>query len=97
MSRAKDIKKGLKKTMKVMTAMKESRSPNNTKCLVKITRKLSLEINCQRVDWKDDPNYGMPLGFEIYAIKDSRAVDCATIDTNGNFEEDILYLLNCYI
>lgn len=94
-------KRGCKKTLKIMTGMMQNRNINDIKETVKITKNLSLEVNAIRNDIRSPlyDGYGEVLSFEVYAIKNNISVDCVTIDafTSENFENDIMYLLNCYV
>lgn len=96
MARQDKIEKGYRKVKKAIQKMKESRSPNYTSELVKITDKLTLEVKCERVEFAArEEDIGTAYGFEVYAIKDGKDIDCAS--DHGNLDEDIKYLLNCYI
>lgn len=95
------IKRGYKKTIKVINRMIGNRDINDIKETVKISKDLSLEVNAIRNDIRSPlyDGYGEILSFEIYAIKKNKSADCVTIDifTSENFENDIMYLLNCYM
>ena len=96
MGRQDQIEKGYRKVKKVIQKMKESHSLDYTSERVKITNKLTMEVKCVRSEFevrKED--IGTAYGFEVYAIKDGKDIDCAS--DHGNFDEDIRYLLNCYI
>lgn len=95
------IKRGCKKTLKVIFRMMQNRDINDVKETVKITKDLSLEVNAIRNDIRSPlyDGYGEVVCFEVYAIKNDSSVDCVTIDifTSENFENDVMYLLNCYV
>ena len=95
MARQDRVEKGYKKAKKVIDRMLGTKKINDVKELVKITDKLTLEILCERAEYGDDR--GAAYGVEVYAIKNGQAVDVATMTINNNLEQDIKYLLNCYI
>lgn len=95
MAREERIEKGYRKAKKVIDRMLSTKNIEDVKELVKITDKLTLEINCERAEHGDDR--GAVYGLEVYAIKDGQAVDVATMTVNNDIEQDIKYLLNCYI
>lgn len=91
------VEQGFKKAKKVINRMIESRDLEDIKETVKITDALSLEINCIRADVGMPDYIGMAIAFEIYAMKNNKAVDCVTVDVDDSMNEDICYLLKCYI
>ena len=95
MTRQNRIENGYKKAKKVIDRMLASKSLEDVKELVKINDKLALEINCERAEYGGDR--GGVYGLEVYAIKNGQAVDVATMTINNDIEQDIKYLLNCYI
>ena len=96
MKREERIEKGYRKVKKVIKKMQKSHSLNYTCELVKISNKLTFEVKCQRKEFEvHEEDIGSAYGFEIYAIKEGRDIDCVT--DHGNFDEDIKYLLNCYL
>lgn len=88
------INKGYVKAKRAFIKLNESRKLDYTQEKVKITKRLSLEINCIR---NDVGEIGLPLEFEIYAVKNSDWVDCCTVYTVEQADLDIMYLLNCYV
>lgn len=91
MTREDRIEKGYIKTKKVIDRMLGSESLEDVKEVVKINEHLSLEVNCERAESGD------AYGVEVYALKDGQAVDVVTMTFNNDMEQDIKYLLNCYI
>ena len=95
--REQTIQRGLKKVMKIIDRMENTNSVDDIQEIVKVTNKLLLEVNCHRDDEKGSSNYGMPYMYEIYAIKENKSVDCATISDIRKTESEVTYLLNCYV
>lgn len=63
-----------------------------------LPNKLYLEINCIRNCEDEAPSSGSPLCFDVYAIIDGKTVDGVTIDGFcSTFDDDVIYLLNCYV
>lgn len=94
MSREIFINKGYTKAKRALNKLNESRELDYTQELVEITKNLSLEINCIR---SDAGEIGLPLEFEIYALKSGETVDCCTVHEESQADSDIMYLLNCYV
>lgn len=95
--RKKIIEEGLQKAMVKIQKMLGNRDLDDVTRRVRVTKKLSLEINCIRED-EDEESLGDPIFFEVYAILKGEDHDCVTI-TPGyeNIEEEVMYLLNCYV
>jgi hypothetical protein len=95
--REQTIQKGIKKVLKTIERMENTRSIDDILENVKITNKLILEINCFREENEKSEYYGEPHMYEIYAIKEDNPVDCATISDVRKVESEVMYLLNCYV
>lgn len=94
MNRETVISKGCLKAKQAIAKLEKSRDIDYTEERVKITNSLELEIVCIR---DDAGQTGMPLEYEIYALKDGNAVDCCTVYLWEQADKDIMYLLNCYV
>lgn len=94
MSREVVIHEGFAKAKQALSKLEKSRDVDYTVERVKINNVLSLEIVCVRDDAEE---IGMPLEYEIYALKNGNAVDGCTAQSLGQAEKDIMYLLNCYV
>lgn len=92
------IKRGLENVLKAYRKLNESRDLEYTKEIIKITKRLSLELECIRTipDMDEDFN-GTPISYEVYAVKDGTEIDCVTIDAWADAKPEIEYLLNCYV
>lgn len=89
------IQKGLIKAGKVFKRMIKSRDINYTEHTVKITKNLMIKFECIRCEMGS--SRGEPIGFEIYAIKDGKEVDCCTLHYPPDVNMELLYLLDCYV
>jgi hypothetical protein len=90
------IKDGLTKVVMVIDDMKKLHLSGTITKMVRINGSLSLEINDIRDDDPESLFYGQNAHYEIYAIKNGKAVDCMTINIFRNLKDDVYYLLNCY-
>lgn len=89
------VESSLQKVMKIINDMKCSNSFDDVVREIKITNKLSLKVECERSDVVEV--MGTALFFEIYAVKNNKEVDCASVETYGDIEGEVKYLLNCYV
>lgn len=97
MSRKEIIQKGFEKTKKVCDRMTGNRDLSDMKETVKITEKLSLEVNCYRGESIGIQDDGQPLSLEIYAIVNGEDTDVCTIDDFRTIDKYLMYLLTCYV
>ena len=91
-------KRTIEKVKEIVTRMYHG-SEDDVKETIKVSDKLSLEVNCIRGD--EDSDYpGEALAFEVYAVKNGVDEDCASFDflevKNDAYVDDIEYLLNCW-
>lgn len=87
------IRKGFAKVKRAYDKLNSSRDMDYTQELVKITSKLSLEVNCIR---NDEGEIGQPLWFEFYVTVEGNTVDGDTVHNLSDIDKEIMYLLNCY-
>jgi len=100
MSREQIISEGLRKTKDIIAKMLEHNDSLDEKRNVNITRTLCLEVVCDRASDDDPFPVGTPLSLEVYAIKNGKDVDGVTIGSwasDNEMDDDITYLLNCYV
>lgn len=88
------IQRGLVKARKIFDKMNASRDMEYLTDTVRINNRLTLKFECQR----NEADYcrGRACCFEIYAVKDGEEVDCCTLHLK-DVNEEIIYLLNCYV
>lgn len=96
--RKEQVKKEVKRALEVVEKMKKSTDMDYILECVVVSENLTLEINCIRNDYEDSVCYGEAMYFEVYALDgNNTAVDCMTISMYRNLEEDLTYLINCYM
>lgn len=96
--RKEKVQKAVEKALEVIKKMQESDDIEYVLEKVAVSKNMTLEINCIRLDQEDSSAFGEALYFEVYALdKNERAIDCMTLTMYRNFEEDITYLINCYL
>lgn len=90
------IKRTIEKVKEIVKRMYHG-SEDDVKETIKVSDKLSLEVNCIRGD--EDSDY-LGEAFEVYAVKNGVDEDCASFDfldvKNDAYVSDIEYLLNCW-
>lgn len=90
----KTVENGFEKVKRAIEKMKNSRSFDDMKRTVRISKKLSIGIECLRAENGMPDHIGFPYSFDLYAIRDGEEID--SITDIQNEDEDIMYLLNCY-
>lgn len=95
MKREEKIENGFKKTMTRLDKMQKSRRVTYVNDKVKISDKLALLLECERNEVAELGDVGRPYGFQVYAIVNGDEVDCCS--DHGKIEDDIRYLINCYV
>ena len=107
MNREDIIKDGLRKTKNAIVKMLDNTDANDTKRRVKIKNNLYLEVVCVRVENDDEDEVlglhipvGTPISIELYIIKNGEDIDgltCRSIYKQDSMDDDIYYLLNCWV
>lgn len=107
MNREDIIQDGLRKVKKVIRNMLDSIDPKDTARRVKIKNKLYIEVVCVRIEKDEDDDMlgfympvGTPIKIELYVIKNDEDIDgltCRNMYKEDIMEEEIYYLLNCYV
>ena len=95
MKREDNIKKAC---IKVREAFDKMNASKDMDCLVEevqINKRLVIQIECGRIEHGEDR--GLPIGFQLFAIKDGKEVDCCTVYLLDEVNAEIMYLVNCYI
>ena len=92
-----EIQRCLGDVLNVIDKLENSKDISYIKENITLTDSLSFEINCYRVTEKEFGTYGDIYLYEIYAIKDEREIDCATIEDTRKVKDEIEYLLKCYV
>lgn len=94
MERMVRVKEKAKNVLNVINNMKSSTDLNYISETVKISKNLSIQLECMRAD--DDSAHPV-LIFEIMAINNGNLVDCCIENQFQRIPESVEYLINCYI
>lgn len=99
-----ELEKSARKIVNAFDEMRKNNDPADTSRMVKINKKLSMEIVCNRFtedeiddDGGLDPEYlGQAYGFELYLISNGIYKDCCSVNVSDCITDDVRWLLECY-
>lgn len=92
----KTVENGFGKVKRAIERLRKSRSFDDMSKTVRISKKLSILIECLRVEKGEgiEADIGKVYAIDLYAVRNGDEIDAISNITNE--DDDIMYLLNCY-